>query len=257
MGYSEVALTCLASHLGAKQYLLTWFKRTPVGQRQVDSNITVTNKTISSELIFMGGFQNERDAGEYFCSVQNQMNSASAQFSIQSGDSAQAMLPCSEVVNSTNPFQIRVLNTSCNKWISTDKNKYLALFIRSITSILYHSCPVCYITAAEQPTCKEEAALFRVLLANPLLTENVYCALLSWHQSRPAIALDNSMHLIDSSCSLIIGSLQDPGCHAVTSTINIVAFGSASLSGFLALTGLSTLVLIIYWYVVNKPIHSI
>lgn len=238
VGYSDVALTCLAISFGSSLLELRWHKSNANIQQRIHLNISVWENSISAELIFVNGFQLS-DSGEYYCSIDTQVNIVrSAKFLIKAGKSLQDMSPC--IVPATNTFQIQVLGTHCNRWNSSKKQQVLVQFRQSISTVL--SCEECvtsddYIRLPNEPTCRHGVVLFRGILADPQLFKNEYCAFSSWHQSGSGIAIDNNIYLVDHNCILSIESLTAPGCHSKM-RIDSVAIGSASTSVFLVVVGL-------------------
>lgn len=254
IGYSEVALTCLASTSNFSMYPLHWYRKTLEFQELVQSNMSIKKNLISTELIFSNGFQ-FYDSGEYLCSAGNEKrNSTSTVFLILEGNPRQAMHPCTSPT--TDFFRIQVLDTNCKEWNLTKKQEILNFFTQSILSVLSNRCPVCninedYISLPIEPTCSNGAAIFRGMFSAQLLTQDLYCAFSSWHQSGPAIALDDGIYLVDYRCSLSVTSLMAPACHEKSEIDNYVSIGFSTASGFLVVAMLvASLTYIFYKYVV-------
>lgn len=244
--YRGVVLTCLAFETP----LLSWFKNTGTGQQEVISDFRSRGRTSSAELIFTNGFKGF-DVGEYACSSSDSLSQITI-FTIGLGDSGPSVPSCS-LDSTTRLFQIRVLGTRCSRWDENLKQVIKSQFLRSIMAILLVLCVECSFNAdnlriIDGPVCSsqiEGAALFRGIIADSRIA---FCDLMSWQQSGPIVVIDDSLHLVDQHCDLIVTSLTTPECLVQKSAsesgmlITIVA-GSASGLG-LVLVGFILLVLI-------------
>ena len=254
IGYVEVALTCLATHFGYSGFSILWFRKTEAGIERVNSNVEVTENLISSELVFEDGFQSS-DVGQYFCSVDGSA-SGSTEFTIQGGDSRQNFPPCPNETDFV--FQIRMLDTHCNRWNSVEKSLMSVEFLHSLTSLVSYQCGDCPISTNDftlaDLSCNDGAALFKGASINPQITASVFCGLRNWHTSGSVLAIDNELYTVDRTCNLSLKSLSNPGCHASTAlALNATAIYSvAVVSGILVLGLLCTFFTIFVIVIVKR-----
>jgi hypothetical protein len=237
VGYREVALTCIALGDGSPTPTLQWYKVTAFGLEQAHTRSWVTDYSLVSQLLFENGFQ-PRDMGEYVCSVQNQTARTLqlATLRIEVGEKITHIPPCPMYGDT---FEIRVLDTRCDRWNELEKHLANLQFVRSLASILAHHCESCPATdvstdnimLSEELRCNTGAASFRGTLVNLLSPHDAFCAINNWRLLGSAIVIDNELHFIDRYCDLEIDSLYAPGC-AENLRFNILIYGAASGSAF-------------------------
>ena len=253
-GHKGPVLTCTAT--GWPAPTLEWRRE---GKVISISSLTVSSgdNSVYSTLQYNAAFQ-ESDAGIYTCAVlenDTQLTISSQSVRLKSSLEATAITTTAvhcKVDGSVVYFQIRVLETDCQRWMQeTGKSQLLATeFMNALISVLEASCEGCgsvevgEVLLTDGPTCSKQ--LPRATVFNGAVntggvgrTEKIFCGLSRWQQSGPFLVLDNRLHLLDQTCVLETerdGYTVAGECSASHSTFSLVfIFGLVLAGAFLLL----------------------
>lgn len=216
---------------------------------QIISNSTSRENSafVSATLIWQDEFM-DSDAGQYSCFVQGNDTVATAIADITLESSPNSSLNSQPLNCSVNSpvafFQIRVLDTNCQEWDSDIKQQISRRFMDIILSVVAAECELCLIVSSDliiNTECSsqvERATVFRgtINTDESSTTEDIFCALYSWQQSGPFVLVNNSLHLVDQSCSAILESPADPECAAPPNSFNVLIISVGAVIGFVVLS---------------------
>ena len=138
------------------------------------------------------------------------------------------LLPTCTSESSQENFQIRILDTECENWEESLKERIARDFQNEMINIISTECQNCAapgasVTILDSPTCSSElqgAAVFRgsITTGGADTTEDIFCTLDAWYRAGPLLRVNNKLHLVDQKCSLMLDLSTNAECTIPPST---------------------------------------
>lgn len=188
----------------------------------------------------------ESDAGEYMCLVRANGTDVTQSRTVSLLSSNLTLPPLLGTECSINSFeayfQLRLLDADCLAW-NQELQQYIAENIQvRLASIAMTLCEECVeitpneIEVLDVPRCSSQmrrAAVLRGRINTNGINrrERIFCALSNWQRTGPLLQINNTLHLVDTSCLFESSSSSSPECPqqslsslSSTSSFTLIAF---------------------------------
>lgn len=232
---------------------------------RVAENMTLGSISAILRLPSEFGFS-ESDVGIYICVLQS-----SDMDTVHSIDVFLAYEPpsvgCSLMNSATFYFVIRLLGAECTSWRNYPSGEIASMFIDEVLNVIVTECRGCAITSSNivvinGPNCSAQnpgATIFKARLSTvaTILTEDIFCALTSWHQNKPTLFLREIRYSVDKGCTLRLMSPNEECVATVIPNTGSSAFSGALFAIFAAVVVLLLVIIdgffvLLYYYVKYK-----
>lgn len=267
MGYTGPAITCTA--IGWPTPTVQWLASSGSLTNRTISKFTSAQNFVSATLVWETGFV-ESDAGGYMCTLQDNDTTLvdSRNIVLQASLTPTPITNCSLNVRTTY-FRIRVLDTDCVSWNTGSKQLIISQFQDTVQSVVSAECNFCLnelsgltINTLQCSRQVSGAAVFRGRISTEETreAEDMFCVLYNWQQNGAYVLVNNSYHLVDSSCSVRLESLAEPECSAANSSpnSNIVIIGAvAAIGAVLLFTTIIIILVCVYMCRMRKKRGSV
>ena len=221
-GFTGIVLTC-SVFAWPPPYVEWLYESNPLPDG-VRISRTVDMGSVSAKLIFDVGF-NSTYNGEYQCVVKETESSSSSRVQnerlTETGSVTSTPPPTCSVTTSEVNFQIRILNTDCDSWTPAQRDSIGSAFPDELTRIIRMECSCdvseSYVETLATPVCStkvDNGVVFRgtIRTTSASDTEEIFCALSDWQQTRPLVNINSQLFQVDTGCSLRVDSFSSPEC---------------------------------------------
>ena len=239
-GYNGRILTC--NVFGSPPPTVEWL--TPSSSSGSISHTTQSTIYFSTFLEIKGGFL-QSDSGMYYCSVRlksqrSQSEAITLEYTTNNMPVTEPTSPSScEVMSATVSFELRVLTTDCQSWSEGTRQQISTEMEDTCAGGILSQCQNCSINMIiERIDCsyvKEGATIFRAIISNTEIdvTQDAFCAFLSWWEFQPLIRINGEFRPSDPSCKIQVHSSSGGECSEGATGTPVLLIGASSAGAIL------------------------